>query len=162
MRMWLFDQSTKRATAFLRNAAPATMTAIIAIALVCNAIFCTVAPRYQRTGSSPAPDTRQPRPASSRSVQTGEASYYGPGFHGKLTANGERFNMHALTAAHRTLPFGTRVRVTNLTNGKSIVVRVNDRGPFKKNRIIDLSREAARKIDMLQSGTARVSLEVLP
>ncbi len=92
---------------------------------------------------------------------TGIASYYGPGFHGKTTANGERFNMHALTAAHRSLAFGTRVKVTNLTNSKSVIVRINDRGPFKNNRIIDLSREAARRIGMLTSGTARVQVEVL-
>ncbi|MBD3315706.1 MAG: septal ring lytic transglycosylase RlpA family protein [Chitinivibrionales bacterium] len=95
-------------------------------------------------------------------MTTGVASYYGPGFHGRQTANGERFDQYAATAAHRTLPFGTRVRVTNLNNGKSVVVRINDRGPFKRGRIIDLSVGAARQIDMIGPGTARVRLEVLP
>lgn len=96
-------------------------------------------------------------------VQTisGTASWYGPGFHGRLTANGERFNMDGLTAAHRTLPFGTQVRVTNRHNGKSIVVRINDRGPFHGNRVIDLSRKAAQTIGMMGSGTAPVQVEVL-
>lgn len=89
------------------------------------------------------------------------ASWYGPGFHGKTTANGETYNMNKLTAAHRTLPFGAVVRVTNLDNRKSVVVRINDRGPYVGNRVIDLSREAARRIDMINSGTARVRLELL-
>jgi rare lipoprotein A len=93
--------------------------------------------------------------------QTGVASYYGRKFHGRTTANGERFNMWAMTAAHKTIPFDTRVRVTNLDNNKSVVVRINDYGPFSKGRIIDLSRGAAAKIGMIQSGTARVKLEVL-
>jgi rare lipoprotein A len=92
---------------------------------------------------------------------TGTASYYGPGFHGRKTANGERFDQHGNTAAHRTLPFGTRVRVTNLANGESVVVRINDRGPFKRGRIIDLSLGAARKIGMVGTGTARVRVEVI-
>jgi rare lipoprotein A len=89
----------------------------------------------------------------------GMASYYGKEFHGRKTASGEIFDMHKLTAAHKTLPFGTRVRVTNLENGRSVTVRINDRGPFKKGRIIDLSFEAARQIGM--AGTAKVRLAVL-
>jgi rare lipoprotein A len=96
-----------------------------------------------------------------RPLQTGIASWYGPGFDGKKTASGEIFNRRALTAAHKTLPFDTRVRVVNLENGKSVVVRINDRGPFVGNRIIDLSERAAREIDMIRSGTARVRLELL-
>jgi rare lipoprotein A len=92
---------------------------------------------------------------------SGNASYYGAGFQGKRTASGERFNMHALTAAHNSLPFGTKVRVTNLSNGKSVIVRINDRGPSKGNRIIDLSYEAARRIGMVREGVVRVSLEVV-
>lgn len=88
----------------------------------------------------------------------GVASWYGPGFHGKATANGERYDQNALTAAHRTLPFNTVVRVINLQNGKSVVVRINDRGPYVDNRIIDLSRAAAARIDMIQSGLAPVRL----
>lgn len=91
--------------------------------------------------------------------QRGMASYYGPGFHGRRTASGERFNANAMTAAHRTLPFGTRVKVTNHKSGRSIVVRINDRGPFGHGRIIDLSAGSARAIGM--GGTAPVSLAPL-
>ncbi|MDH1007750.1 septal ring lytic transglycosylase RlpA family protein [Pseudomonas nicosulfuronedens] len=91
----------------------------------------------------------------------GTASYYGKAHHGKRTASGERFNQNALTAAHRTLAFGTRVRVTNLDNGRSVVVRINDRGPFGRGRIIDVSKAAAEQLNMLRSGTARVRLEGL-
>ncbi|MAT39300.1 MAG: septal ring lytic transglycosylase RlpA family lipoprotein [Ectothiorhodospiraceae bacterium] len=91
--------------------------------------------------------------------QEGEASYYANKFHGKPTASGERYNMWAMTAAHRTLPFDTKVKVTNIDNGKSVVVRINDRGPFKPGRIIDLSKAAAAEIDMIKSGTAPVRIE---
>lgn len=92
---------------------------------------------------------------------SGRASWYGPDFHGKFTSNGETYDMYAMTAAHKTLPMNTIVRVTNKENGRSVVVRINDRGPFVDNRIIDLSNEAATKMDMLGKGTALVSLEVL-
>jgi rare lipoprotein A len=88
----------------------------------------------------------------------GKASWYGPGFHGKRTASGERFDMNALTAAHRTLPFGTRVRVRNDQNGREVVVRINDRGPQVSDRIIDLSKAAAAALDLLQAGEAPVVL----
>ncbi|WP_152220638.1 septal ring lytic transglycosylase RlpA family protein [Pseudomonas sp. SCB32] len=91
----------------------------------------------------------------------GTASYYGKAHHGKRTASGERFNQNTLTAAHRTLAFGTRVKVTNLENGRSVVVRINDRGPFGRGRIIDVSKAAAEQLNMLRSGTARVRLEGL-
>jgi rare lipoprotein A len=94
-------------------------------------------------------------------TQIGIASWYGKEFHKKKTASGERYNMYDLTAAHRTLPFGTRVRVTNLDNNRSVIVRINDRGPFKKGRIIDLSYAAAKKLKMLESGTAKVRVESL-
>lgn len=93
--------------------------------------------------------------------ETGIASWYGPGFHGKLTANGEVFNRHELTAAHRTLQMPSIVRVTNLENGRSIVVRVNDRGPFAHGRIIDLSEKAAELLGMKSKGTAKVRVDVL-
>jgi rare lipoprotein A len=92
---------------------------------------------------------------------TGSASWYGGKFHGRRTANGERFNMHEMTAAHRSLPFGTKVRVTNPANGKAVTVRINDRGPFVGNRVIDLSRGAAQAVGMIQQGVARVKIEVL-
>jgi len=93
--------------------------------------------------------------------QQGKASWYGPGFAGKKTANGERFNPGAMTAAHRTLPFGTTVEVTNLSNDKSVVVRINDRGPFIGGRIIDLSRASAKKIGLIDSGVAMVEVKAL-
>ncbi|MFL1528257.1 septal ring lytic transglycosylase RlpA family protein [Pseudomonas sp. O230] len=93
--------------------------------------------------------------------QTGMASYYGAKHHGKRTASGEPFNQNALTAAHRQLPFGTRVKVTNLNNDKSCVVRINDRGPHTRGRLIDLSREAASRLGMVSSGTARVRVQAL-
>lgn len=107
-----------------------------------------------------------PGPAPMDSVTTGwqeegEASWYGPGFHGRQTASGEVYDMEAMTAAHRELPFGSRVRVVNLDNGRETHVRINDRGPFARGRVLDLSRAAAREIDMLGSGTARVRIEVL-
>lgn len=92
---------------------------------------------------------------------SGMASWYGPNFHGKLTSNGERYNMYAMTAAHKTLPMNTMLRVTNLKNGKVIVVRINDRGPFVKERIIDLSKEGARRVDMIRDGTAPVRIDVI-
>ncbi len=92
-------------------------------------------------------------------IQTGEASYYAHQFHGRKTANGEIFDMNKLTAAHRNLPFGTKLRVTNLQNGKQVTVRVNDRGPFVKGRIIDVSYEAAKQLDMIRSGIADVTIE---
>lgn len=94
-------------------------------------------------------------------VQSGVASWYGSDFHGKKTSNGERYDMDALTAAHKTLPFGVYVKVSNRNNGRETVVRINDRGPFVANRIIDLSRSAARNIGVMESGTAPVSVEAL-
>ena len=94
-------------------------------------------------------------------AETGLASWYGKAHHGQRTASGERFDMHALTAAHRTLPFGTIVRVTDVKSGKSVKVRINDRGPFRPGRIIDLSYEAARKLGIVSRGTARVELTVI-
>jgi len=94
-------------------------------------------------------------------IMRGHASWYGPNFHGKKTSNGETYNMHAMTAAHKTLPMNTIVRATNNRNGKSVVVRINDRGPFVDSRIIDLSKEAAQRLNMIGSGTAPVTLEIL-
>ena len=88
--------------------------------------------------------------------QAGVASWYGPGFHGRKTANGERFDMNALTAAHRTLPLGTQVRVTNTHTGQSVVVRINDRGPYVGRRVIDLSKASAQAIGI--AGVAKVSI----
>lgn len=92
----------------------------------------------------------------------GVASWYGSRFHGRLTASGEIFDMHAMTAAHRTLPFGTQVQVTVLNTGKSIILTINDRGPFIKGRVIDISRAAAKRLGMIGAGIARVRVRVLP
>lgn len=92
---------------------------------------------------------------------SGWASWYGPGFHGNLTANGERYNQYGLTAAHRNLPFNTMVRVTNMDNGRSLVVRINDRGPYIRNRIIDLSKGAAQELGLMSTGVAPVRMEIL-
>lgn len=94
-------------------------------------------------------------------TEQGVASWYGQPFHGRKTASGERYDMHALTAAHPTLPFGVVVRVTNRDNGRTVKVRINDRGPFKKGRIIDLSKAAAKRLRMIGPGTAPVKLEVV-
>ena len=94
-------------------------------------------------------------------VITGEASWYGPGFYGNRTANGEIYRQGTMTAAHRTLPFGTKVRVTNLWNGRSAVIRINDRGPFVAHRVIDLGHGAASTLGLISSGIAEVRLEVL-
>ncbi len=110
------------------------------------------------TPPAPTPETKAPQPGPS---QTGFASWYGPGFHGKLTASGKTYDQTVHTAAHRTLPLGTRVRVTNLANGRSTEVTITDRGPFMKDRIIDLSYAAAQELGMIDKGTARVRLEVL-
>ncbi len=91
----------------------------------------------------------------------GNASWYGPKFHGKLTSNGEKYSMWEMTAAHKTLPMNTIVKVTNKRNGLTTVVRINDRGPFIATRIIDLSKKAAQKIDMVRDGTAPVTIEIL-
>ncbi|MGM0546390.1 MAG: septal ring lytic transglycosylase RlpA family protein [Bacteroidota bacterium] len=98
---------------------------------------------------------------SGEKIEDGVASWYGPNFDGKLTANGETYDMNDLTAAHRTLPFNTVLKVTNLDNEKSVKVRVNDRGPYAKDRIIDLSKKAAEEIDMLGPGTANVEIILL-
>ena len=93
--------------------------------------------------------------------QVGMASWYGKKFHGRPTSSGEIFDMYKLTAAHKELPLGTRVRVTNLKNRKSVIVKVNDRGPFVKGRIIDLSYGAAKKIGMVEDGVTRVRVEIV-
>ncbi len=123
-------------------------------------------------GLAPAPETplnpvlpqpTAPVPVQPRvvAVSKGQASWYGPGFFGNRTANGEVLRPGSLTAAHRTLPFGTRVRVTNLWNGRAAIVRINDRGPFHGNRVIDLAHGAAGELGLISSGVAKVKLEVL-
>jgi len=103
-----------------------------------------------------------PRPLhAGTAAQRGYASYYAHYHEGLRTASGERFHTEALTAAHRSLPFGTRVRVTNLANGRHVIVRINDRGPFVRGRMLDVSYAAARQLGMLQSGVGRIRMQVL-
>ncbi|HLI10918.1 MAG TPA: septal ring lytic transglycosylase RlpA family protein [Alphaproteobacteria bacterium] len=118
--------------------------------LICGLSACTAAPP---PSSSPAGE----RPSFS---ETGTASWYGRSHQGRKTASGEAFDMRAMTAAHPSLPFGTVVRVTNLANGRMVKVRVNDRGPYGRGRVIDLSAEAAQALGMTVDGTAQVRIEV--
>ena len=102
-----------------------------------------------------------PRPGAGGIYQTGQATYYADKFRGRRTANGERYRPSRLTAAHRALPFGSRVRVTNQNNGRSVTVRINDRGPYVGGRIIDLSSKAARRLRMKRAGVVPVTLEII-
>lgn len=132
-------------------------------AIVCLQLFAAIAmagcsaasPRF--TSRNSAPESKEPVSQQLNGI----ASYYADEFHGRKTANGEIYDMHELTAAHRTLPFNTRVRVRNLETNLIVVVRINDRGPFKDDRVIDLSLEAAKRIGLISNGTAPVELEVL-
>lgn len=112
--------------------------------------------RADAQAQSPAPAARAPE-----WTQNGRVSWYGPGFHGRRTANGEVFDTNELTMAHRTLPFGTEVRVTNLANGRSVVLRVNDRGPYVRGRIADLSHAAAARLGFVDHGVTRARIELI-
>ena len=118
------------------------------------------APPDSTSPSVTLPPAEKP-PKATKWPQTGEASWYGPRFHGRATASGDTFNQQALTAAHASLPFGSKVKVTNLANGKSIEVEINDRGPFLGKRIIDVSQAAAKALGMKELGTTTVRLEPL-
>lgn len=109
--------------------------------------------------ASPPPAATPPAAGTPVYRAEGQASWYGQRHHGRRTASGERFDQHALTAAHRSLPFGSRVKVTHLRSQRSVVVRINDRGPYGRGRIIDLSRAAAERLGMLRSGVAPVRVE---
>ena len=123
----------------------------------------SLTPSEEASPSPVLPQPIAPVPSEPRvvGVSKGQASWYGPGFYGNRTASGEVLRRGTLTAAHRTLPFGTRVRVTNLWNGRSAVVRINDRGPFHGSRVIDLAQGAASELGVTSSGVAQVKLEVL-
>ncbi len=123
-------------------------------------IGCVSAPRFTMSKDT-IPQTIESSSGSLALTEEGIASYYADDFHGRKTSNGEIFDMNGMTAAHRTLPFNTKVQVTNLQSGKSVIVRINDRGPFKDDRIIDLSLAAAKAVEMIGTGTARVRLQVV-
>jgi rare lipoprotein A len=119
-------------------------------------------PPARRSPTARTRDDRAAGPGIAGGIyQRGEASWYGPGFAGNRTANGEIYDPRTITAAHRSLPFGTHVRVTNLRNGRTVVVRINDRGPFVAGRVIDLSEAAAERIGMRAAGLAPVTLEIV-
>ncbi|MGA7161498.1 MAG: septal ring lytic transglycosylase RlpA family protein [Bacteroidota bacterium] len=122
---------------------------------------CASSPRFTRERSSEQKPHGGESESKSLKTMEGVASYYAEDFNGKKTANGETYDMYKMTAAHRSLPFNTKVRVTNLDNKRSIIVRINDRGPFKLERIIDLSLAAATQLGMKGTGTANVKLEVI-
>ena len=129
---------------------------------------CTSSPRYH-SGSKRAPAATKKQKQKnknlsfnkSKKIYKGISSYYGPKFHGKLTANGEIFDMYGVTAAHKAFPFNTMVRVTNEKNGKSLMIRINDRGPYVGGRILDCSFGAAKKLGFVGEGTAPVKIEIL-
>jgi rare lipoprotein A len=134
-------------------------TLLLVSALVgCGVSGCTPTVRHPL----PPPVSSPSSPSSSSPSQIGVASWYGPGFQGRPTASGERFHSQELTAAHPTLPLGSHVTVTNLANGKSVRVRINDRGPYVRGRSIDLSRGAARKIGLERRGVAPVRITIHP
>ena len=120
---------------------------------------CTSSPRYSSNGSTS--NKKKSKNINHKKEQIGVSSYYGEQFHGKLTANGEVFDMYGVTAAHKTLPLGTVAKITNLENDKSIILRINDRGPYIDGRILDCSYGAALKLDFVTQGTAKVRIEVI-
>jgi rare lipoprotein A len=146
---------------------PDCRSRVAALLLLAGSLAACSAPaprdRPALTTTTPAAVTPDLRPAPTsppRFAQEGLASWYGKRFHKKKTASGERYDMHELTAAHRTLPLATVVRVTNLSNNRTVVVRINDRGPFRRGRVIDLSASAAEELDMRGDGVVPVRIEV--
>jgi rare lipoprotein A len=145
--------------------------AVLRLALGCSLLFLACCSRQVPSTTSPGSPaegtytvygrTYRPLTHIESYSKQGIASWYGPKFQGRPTANGEIYNMYSMTAAHRILPFQTRVKVTNLENGKTVQVRINDRGPFVKNRLIDLSYSAARELGMIGQGTAPVKVEAV-
>ena len=138
------------------------------IALLCAALLSGCGSRSWHKGGVPGSrpytvrgKTYYPLKSATGFIEEGTASWYGPGFHGKTTANGETYNQYAMTAAHKILPLGTQVRVTHLGSGRSINVRINDRGPFVDDRVIDLSRAAATRLNVIGPGTTRVRVQSL-
>lgn len=135
---------------------------VVVVLFIVSLFGCTASPRFGRRDRAPAaPSAAEYRGRAPVLTIEGVASYYAHDFHGRRTANGEIYDMYAMTAAHKSFPFDTVIRVSNLSNDKSIIVRINDRGPFVEGRVIDLSLGAARELEMIESGTTQVRLEVL-
>ncbi|MFC1557091.1 septal ring lytic transglycosylase RlpA family protein [candidate division KSB1 bacterium] len=149
------------------------MRRYIVLQLACLlCVQCAIAPKYRSTRIPAVPAAASGIPSAipvpddlinAHSLQTiyGTASWYGPNFHGRLTANGEVYDMNKNSAAHKELPFNTWIRVTNLRNNRSIITRINDRGPYIKGRILDLSKGAAEQLDMVIDGVVEVKIEIL-
>jgi rare lipoprotein A len=131
----------------------------LALALAASLAACAAQRPAPQPAPAPTPAVSAPAPAAPTFTQQGVASWYGKSHNGRRTASGETYDMNDLTAAHRTLPFGTVVRVTRLDNGRSVKVRINDRGPYARSRIIDLSAQAAQDIGITENGIARVKIE---
>ena len=140
---------------------PRLAAALILVALAAGCAQTHTEPPTAAPAPTVSPPVARALPPEPRAIQTGKAPWYGDAHHGRKTASGETFDMNALTAAHRTLPLGTRVLVTNLANGRSIEVRINDRGPMVPDRIIDLSRAAARALGGVGAGVFRVRIAVV-
>jgi rare lipoprotein A len=141
-----------------------TMQIVVAfIVIVFSFSACSANVRFSKTTNADSVKTIQAQKDKNNPnlAIRGRCSYYGKKFHGRKTANGETFDMYQLTAAHKTLPFGTVLRVTNLDNQKTVTVRINDRGPFVKNRVLDLSYAAAKEIDLIKNGTAKIEAEIV-
>ena len=134
---------------------------IFAIVLLAGASGCSSSVRFAEQDTVQIHQPLHRRAFRVGQSFVGQCSYYASEFHGRRTANGEIYNMQAMTAAHRTLPFNTIVQVENLANGKKVNVRINDRGPFKKNRILDVSLAAAKALGMIGSGTAKVKITIV-
>lgn len=139
-----------------------SLTGYLLVASLLSSCTGIHGPMSVPSAGEPQPDTSGTEPPPPSRVQVGVASWYGKAFHGRSTASGEIYDMYQPTAAHLTAPLGTYALVTNLDNGQSVRVRINDRGPHKRHRILDLSYEAARQIEMVRSGSARVQVEFLP
>ena len=149
----------------MRYSAQITSVGLLFIAL--TRLCCSPYPEFQPDNTIATPTRIEQSPSAMRQrpeirfEEKGLASFTADEQHGKETASGEIYNMRSLVAAHRTLPFGSMVKVTNLENGKSVIVRINDRGPFVKNRIIDVSFQAAKELDFISQGLARVKITLL-
>src|ERR671925_828479 len=138
-----------------------SLTGCLLVASLLSSCTGIHGPMSVPSAGGPQPDASGAEPPPTTRVQVGVASWYGKEFHGRLTASGEIYDMHQPTAAHLTAPLGTQALVTNLENGQSVRVRINDRGPYKPRRILDLSYEAARQLDLVRAGTGRVQVDFL-
>ena len=155
----MVESGPRLVKALIRRSAPASWALALALTGCATGPALVKAPPPEMPAPQPAP---APAPkAAPRPAETGTASWYGKAHHGQPTASGETYDMHAFTAAHRSLPLGTRVLVTNVQNARSVEVRINDRGPFTRGRILDLSYAAALKLGSLSDGAFRVKLRVL-